>query len=264
LDGAEERYRTALYESLERSDTGAIASSAIELSVFYSGRNEPAEALKILDKVLKILPSNASIFAYRGSILGSLGRNAEALESLDRAIQINPGLASAWKGRAHVLMNLGDFTAALDSIKQGLAASSNDEHKSFFINSLVDISLNASLHEAKQENGSISRAYFTAAAERFLELSDSRYSDTATQHFFHFFKHLSDLRQHRLSSSFLAMFDAFGLVRLHKLLFPFEIANRYWESNQDSEILDRLNPEIREIVEELILKGGEDMKNENG
>ncbi len=45
-----------------------------------------------------------------------------------------------------------------------------------------------------------------------------------------------------------------------KLLYPISKVYEYWQSNEDAEVLDRLNPEVREVVED-ILKNVESKKN---
>ena len=37
-----------------------------------------------------------------------------------------------------------------------------------------------------------------------------------------------------------------------KLLFPIAKVYEYWQSNEDAEVLDRLNPEVREVVEDIL------------
>ena len=39
------------------------------------------------------------------------------------------------------------------------------------------------------------------------------------------------------------------------VLEPFVRAVEYWQRGKDAEVLDRLNPEVREIVEEIIAGG---------
>jgi hypothetical protein len=36
------------------------------------------------------------------------------------------------------------------------------------------------------------------------------------------------------------------------LLAPFDKAVEYWQKGKDEEVLDRLNPEVRELVEQII------------
>jgi DNA-binding MarR family transcriptional regulator len=48
-----------------------------------------------------------------------------------------------------------------------------------------------------------------------------------------------------------------GLDRFVGELEPFARAAEYWQKGDDAEVLDRLNPEVREIVEEIIRRGEE-------
>ena len=43
-----------------------------------------------------------------------------------------------------------------------------------------------------------------------------------------------------------------GLKDEAELLTPFTIAAEYWENGDDAEVLDRLNPEVRKLVEQII------------
>ena len=44
------------------------------------------------------------------------------------------------------------------------------------------------------------------------------------------------------------------------LLSPLAIACEYWQKGEDAKILDRLNPELREVVEDIIKRSEEKHK----
>ncbi len=56
---------------------------------------------------------------------------------------------------------------------------------------------------------------------------------------------------HRL----LAILEERGMTDELALLVPFAHAVEYWRKGKDMEVLDRLNPEVRELVEAIIRKG---------
>ena len=62
----------------------------------------------------------------------------------------------------------------------------------------------------------------------------------------------------------LEMIRERGLERVLAALEPFAKAVEYWQKGGDAEVLERLNPEMREIVEEIIQgkRGDEERREE--
>jgi len=61
----------------------------------------------------------------------------------------------------------------------------------------------------------------------------------------------------RICQEFLDMMRARGMEGELAVLEPYVRAVEYWQKGRDAEVLDRLNPEVREIVEEIIRRGEE-------
>ncbi len=69
-------------------------------------------ALKDLDQAIRIAPHMADALAWRGRVLGQLGRRGEAIESLTRALQANRHFLEAYLLRASLLYEEGRFAEA--------------------------------------------------------------------------------------------------------------------------------------------------------
>jgi tetratricopeptide (TPR) repeat protein len=66
----------------------------------------------------------------------------------------------------------------------------------------------------------------------------------------------------RACGEMLEELDGRGLGDLRGLLDPFAKAFEYWQGGRDAEVLDRLNPEVREIVEQIV-RGGEGIEEQD-
>ena len=62
----------------------------------------------------------------------------------------------------------------------------------------------------------------------------------------------------------LAQLDERGFGKVLGLLAPFAAAVEYWLDGSDAEVLDRLNPEMREVVERIIEHGEADAASGGG
>lgn len=78
---------------------------------------EDGEALKDLDAANRIAPHAADALAWRGRVLGRMGRRGEAIESLTRALQVNRHFLEAYLVRAALLYEDGRFAEAQADFK---------------------------------------------------------------------------------------------------------------------------------------------------
>jgi predicted O-linked N-acetylglucosamine transferase (SPINDLY family) len=87
---------------------------ALHLSgVIEALRNNSPDALRLLDRALKISPQNADFLADKGNVLGAMGRHHDALLCYQQAISINAGHLSALQNQGATLLLLKRFAEAL-------------------------------------------------------------------------------------------------------------------------------------------------------
>ena len=53
-----------------------------------------------------------------------------------------------------------------------------------------------------------------------------------------------------------------GMEQELGMLEPYVKAVEYWQKGRDAEVLDRLNPEVRELVEQIIRRGDQPHQDE--
>jgi serine/threonine-protein kinase len=112
---------TALDPDYARAHT--MLGATLDLKGDYLQAPELSErALAALDRALALHPDSAEVWRYRGSVLGTLGRDEEALAAFEMALGLNPTDASAHSGigRVHFILR-GDFRAAIPSYERALA-----------------------------------------------------------------------------------------------------------------------------------------------
>jgi tetratricopeptide (TPR) repeat protein len=100
-----------------------MLGATLDLKGDYLQAPELSErALAALDRALALHPDSAEVWRYRGSVLGTLGRDEEALAAFEMALGLNPTDASAHSGigRVHFILR-GDFKAAVVSYERALA-----------------------------------------------------------------------------------------------------------------------------------------------
>jgi predicted Zn-dependent protease len=81
-------------------------------AVKHLRRNEYAEAVKVMDALIKEEPDNPNHYRFRAEILRLWGKLDRARRDYDRMIQLAPDLAVAHNGLAEVLLQAGDYAEA--------------------------------------------------------------------------------------------------------------------------------------------------------
>lgn len=116
---AEELYRRLLLSSPKDS---ALLTG---LGTLMLQTGHPAEAVKWLDRSVKVSESQEAAWFALGFGLAQLGRKDEALQSYDRAIELNPGNPDAHYNRANLLRELDRQEEALSGYARTTAISPN-------------------------------------------------------------------------------------------------------------------------------------------
>ncbi|KVT78158.1 hypothetical protein WK58_09315 [Burkholderia ubonensis] len=78
------------------------------------------EALREIDRVIRLAPKMAEAYDARGNMLLAIANPDRALRSFDEAITLKPMYAPAWVNRANALLALGQPEAALESVEHAV------------------------------------------------------------------------------------------------------------------------------------------------
>ena len=84
-------------------------------------KSEYAEAVKIMDGVIKDEPKNAQHYRFRAEILRVWGKLDRARRDYTTMTELEPDSAVAFNGLAEVNLQFGDFPRALDAAKRAYA-----------------------------------------------------------------------------------------------------------------------------------------------
>lgn len=95
-------------------------NNAMALASLAELNGQHAEALREINRALKLDPHNPDVHLQRGVIHFSLGRHQDALLSFARVIELNPHCAAAWELHGIILQSLGRHAGAVASLSQAL------------------------------------------------------------------------------------------------------------------------------------------------
>jgi len=209
----------------------------------------PLKELASLEEYVNANPDDATVWRYRGVVLGNLGRHEEALESYDKAIQLQPDDATAWSNRGVALGNLGKHHEALESLKKAveLANAQNLEETSEFAASLAaETELSTSLQDLAEDNLGSARRALKNAVESGKQ-ADAEYLQLLV---FGYLKGALKSGKIQFAQEAIEIIVS-GIGEEYKeLLRPFRIALEYMQT-EDVSILERLQQEERELVLEI-------------
>ncbi len=94
-------YKLKDYNNGARVLNGAIAKNPGEndlylfLAIVYEDANSNGEAIKALDRGLKVLPGNSGLLFRKGVILGKMGKENEAVDTMRQILAVEPRNADA-------------------------------------------------------------------------------------------------------------------------------------------------------------------------
>jgi Flp pilus assembly protein TadD len=109
----------ALYRRLlARAPGDAALRAALGKALLRLG--DPSEALKELERALRLEPLQTDSRMYLGVALAMLGRHREALEQLRRAVRENPDHALAWTNLGVTLEVTGDRKGAVEAYTEAV------------------------------------------------------------------------------------------------------------------------------------------------
>ena len=97
------------------------------LAAFLRETGESAEAMAMLDPVLRTHPDSAEVHDQMGLALADAGRFAEATGQFRQAVACDPAPAAFWANLAMMLKIEGQFDGALDAYGEALQRSPGDQ-----------------------------------------------------------------------------------------------------------------------------------------
>lgn len=115
LRDAEPLYRQVLSRQPDNFDALHLCG------VLQHQLGQPAEALKLIARALRVNARSAPAYSNQGSVLAALGQACEALDSYERALALKPDYPEALNNRGNALRALRRHQEALDSFGRALA-----------------------------------------------------------------------------------------------------------------------------------------------
>ena len=221
------------------------------------------EAMKSYDEVLRIKPDDHLAWYNRGNALARLERYEEAIKSYDEALKIKPDDHEAWNNRGAALLDSERSEEAVDSFQKALEHSTVKSDLEMCTLVLVRAYLILSRRNISEGNDAAGLHAFSSAIGHLYEVGAEPIRKDAASAIVDYFRKIVSKMRVGLFKDLIGILSNSGAKDELMLLEPFIIANNFWETGEDSEVLDRLNPEMREIVEEIIRKAGERDRNLN-
>ncbi len=244
---------------LARNKTG------VEQDVLYQ------QAIEKFEQAMKIKPDMPIVLVNLGTALKGLARTKsgverehlyeQAFDKYERALKLKPDLPVALNNWGNALAELAytksgaeqehQLLVACDKYKKAIQIAKSQKPASailFYSSNLVSTSLDRCALAVGAENLGDARELFTDALD-YLPKAHIKSSRKALVRFF------SAVLTERTAPFCAQLFDAMREQNMENelnLLAAFVTATDYWLKGKDEEVLDRLNPEVREIVEDII------------
>jgi len=139
------------------------------------------EAVKLLDKAIKLNPSSEELYLNRGNVYLNLNQLEKANADYDESIKINSNLAVAYSNRAIIFMKRGEFEKAIMDYNKALNLHQdyqlylNRGNAYFRINNIIlaikdyDHSINLNPNNAESY---LNRGKLYAETKQFLKATD--------------------------------------------------------------------------------------------
>ncbi|MBI1924123.1 AAA family ATPase [Candidatus Poribacteria bacterium] len=185
----------------------------------------------------------------------------QAGEKYEAALQVKPDKHEALNNWGIALRDLAQTKTGIEQahlleIARGkvhkaiqiATSQGNQARVAFYSTNFVYFALYGCASAIEAENLGDARHLFNAALDVLPQAEPERaHEDLVT-----FFRRVVREERADFCGALLDAMRARGRERELGVLEPFAIAIQYWKSGKDAEILDRLNPEVRQLVEAII------------
>ncbi len=166
---------------------------------------------------------------------------------------------SIWYSLKELRTNQDQFELAIQNSSNGMTSAhqeNNIKSKKNNIAKQMQSLLNRVLNQLEQKNFGKAKQLF----KQTLQLKSQVYDQLWHQVLVEFF---SNFIANKHSEFFFELYELLmenSLQEEAELLKPMAIVCDYWQKGEDAEVLDRLNPELRELVEDIIKRRQERLK----
>lgn len=216
-----------------------LAAAWINQGLALSRQKKHEEALSSFEKALEIEP-DSYVWYKRAELLQELGRYEEAIMSLEQAVDNKPDFCEAWHTRGVVLSRLGRYDEAIASFERALEGRSY-EYEDSMMRPLVH--LNKFLTLVTQGRSDSARHSWTDVVNSVRHSDNQKWYEILTVSLLGIAKgkNLRFVRQLIKDSD------------LEEQLFPVARGIDYLLGG-DEALIEKLSPEVRGIVEEIVAK----------
>lgn len=202
--------------------------------------NRTEMALESIDRAIEVDPASFDAWFARGKLLVRADRHEEALAGLDRAVKINPDRYDVWLARGTAFVALSQSNEAVACFDRALLIKDDDPTSEWarWAAHLMKFAVFASegkFDSAKKEWHESLGSAKPADSEQVIEPLSSLLLE---------FAKVGDLAGAR---------ELIASAGLDERLFPMARAIEYILSG-DEALIEKLSPEIRGIVEEIVVK----------
>jgi tetratricopeptide (TPR) repeat protein len=202
------------------------------------GRYE--KALESYNRAIEIKPDDPEFWYSRGILLGKLGGPNDAIASYDRAIETKPDYHEAWYNRGCTLADLDRRDEAIMSYKCAIEIKP-DYHDAWYNCGLLYLDPFTDL--VRQGNFDQARQTWDKALSFGRKSEDNQWFETA----------FYDLQIVAQMGEWFFVRQLISESNLEEQLFPLARAIEYLQTG-DEALIERLSPEVKGIVEEVVAK----------
>ena len=225
----------------------------------YRGKNEYEEAIRCYRKVLKIKPDDHLAWYNLGVSYFVQDNYDETVASYTKALEFakeETDIVSSLLGRSQAFSLRGSNSSALKDAEKAYRLAEKANAKSLLITAallIITASLDLSLKSA-------AKGRYEKAIEhlrRALQYSPVAPSDVTQETVGIYFKGLLETKKQELLDKALQLVERSSQADLIEFLKPYRAALQYLET-KDKSVLNRLIPELKGVVEEMVKKLEED------
>jgi Flp pilus assembly protein TadD/replication-associated recombination protein RarA len=279
-DRAIEAYRKALELKPD------LHEAWYNLGVAYGMKRELDQAIEALHKALELQPDDPQAWNDLGVAYGIKGEYDQAIKACRKALELKPDFYQAWNNLGNAYKGKGEYEQAVEAYTRAIEIAGDEfvavvylsnRHKVFLqlnrkAEALQDVetayriitqhqdeelardtalyllllNLDLSQEEAHQSNEKRALEHYQKALNYLSQAPQDQTQDLLAL----YFKKLFQAKAIKLAEEALALLEAQG-QDWAELMRPYRAALDYLKT-KDKTILQRLFPEIRQIVEEMV------------
>jgi tetratricopeptide (TPR) repeat protein len=236
-DRAIEAYRRALEIKPDKHEAW------YNLGVTYAEKQEYDRAIEAYRRALEIKPDKHEAWYNLGVAYAHKQEYDRAIEAYRRALEIKPDKHEAWYNLGVAYAHKQEYDRAIEAYRRALEIKP-DKHEAWY--NLGSAYIGKSLENLDNENKALQ--HYENALSCLLQVSQFR--GEAQEILIAYFRELLQAKALSLAEKSLKLVESQG-QDWAELLRPYRAALDYLKT-KDKSILNRLFPEIRQIVEEMV------------